>query len=403
MVFDLKKLRPTLSYALVQAMLWGIYAVIMCFASNFLLANGLSNVAVSIVLGVSTAVSIAVQLVLGEAVSRNPKRKIWRISLFISALMLLGCGGMLLHSVQAVAVGGFALVCILLQTLPALVNAVGMDSIENGSPINFGLARGCGSLAYSLMTFIAGLVIRDRDLYRVELLGAAVIAVFAVSVVLFHFRGERERVTKTQEQPQRSQKGFLRQHKRFALFLAGSTLLLVDHNLICQFMLQIMEEKIGAGDVHDAQGTALAIGAIMELPAMFAFTWMLKKARCDSWVKVSCVFFVLKSIAFYLAPTQYGIFAAQLFQLMGFALYTISSVHYAEKVIGGRDAVRAQTYLSSTTVIGSLIALSTGGIICQYWGANTMLLIGSVAAILGAVIIFLSAEKVPKEEAVPEA
>lgn len=395
----MKKLRPTLSYALVQAALWGIYAVILCFASNFLLANGLNNVAVSIVLGISTATSIAVQLILGEAVSRNPKRKIWKISLLIAVLMLFGCGGMLLHGVQAVAVCGYALVCILLQTLPALVNGIGMDSIENGAPINYGLARGCGSLAYSLMTFIAGLLIRDRDADRVELLGAAVIAVFAVSVVLFHFWGERERAIKAQEQPQENQKGFLRQHKRFTLFLAGSTLLLVDHNLICQFMLQIMEEKIGTGNVHDAQGTALAIGAIMELPVMFAFTWMLKKARCDRWVKISCVFFVLKSVAFYLAPSQYFIYAAQLLQLMGFALYTISSVHYAGKVIGEGDAVRAQTYLSSTTVIGSLIALSTGGIICQYWGANTMLLIGSIAAFLGAVIIFLSAENVPRENA----
>lgn len=394
----MRKIRATLSYSLVQAALWGTYAVILCFASNFLLANGLNNVAVSIVLGVSTAISIVVQLVLGETVSRNPKRKIWKMMLVISALMLAGCAGMFLHGVQAVAVGGFALACVLLQTLPALVNAIGMDSIENGAPINFGLGRGCGSLAYSLMTFAAGLVIRDRDAYRVELLGAAVVAAFAVSVVLFHFLGEREKTVSTQQEAQGSGGGFLLRHKRFALFLVGSVLLYVDHNLICSFMLQIMEEKITHGDVHDAQGTALAIGAILELPAMFAFTKLLKLARCDTWVKISCVFFAAKSFAFYFASTKYCIYAAQVLQLAGFAVYTISSVHYAGKVIGRGEAVRAQTYLAATITIGSLIALSTGGIICQYLGADTMLLIGSFAALLGTIIIFLAAEKIPKEE-----
>lgn len=393
----MSRFRATLSYALVQAFLWGIFAVLLSFASNFLLANGMNNAGVSLVLGVSTAISIAGQLILGETVAKKQKLKIWCILLLTSALMLVGCGAMLVHKISLIAIGGYALVCILLQILPALGNAIGMDSIENGSPINFGVARGCGSLAYSLISYFAGLVILDNDAYHVEILGAAVVVLFAVSVVLFHFWGERSQPTAEKQDRKKPEGSFLKQHKRFAVFLVGCTLLLFNHNLICNFMLQIMQQKGGA-DAHVAQGTANAIGAVLEIPAMVTFVWLLKLARCDRWLKLSCIFFALKGLLIFLAPSAYWVYAAQTLQIAGFALFSISSVYYAGKVAGEGDAVRAQTYLASTTTIGSLLALSTGGLLCQYLGADKMLLIAAIMAFSGMVIVLFSAEKIPQTD-----
>ncbi|MCQ2418680.1 MAG: MFS transporter [Clostridia bacterium] len=394
----MKKYRATLTYASLQAFLWGIYAIVMSFASNYLLANGLNNAQISIVLGVSTAISIAVQLFLSEKVARNPEHKLWKILIGITLLMLVGCGMMFAWRVQPIAIAGYGLTCILLQTLPALGNSIGMDSIENGAEINYGFARGCGSLMFSLLSLGAGRVILNEDRYRVEILGAIVIALFGLSVLLFHFFGERERTNDPQKEQKRPTGNFLAKNKRFALFLVGCTLLLCNHNLLCNFMLQIMKAKNAGADAHIAQGTANSIGAILEIPAMLAFAWLLKLARCDRWLRISCVFFAAKCILIYLAPTAYWVYAAQVLQLAGFAVFSISSVYYAGKVAGEGEAVRAQAYLGSTTTIGSLFAMSTGGVICEYLGAQTMVLISAAMALLGAVIVFLSAEKIPQEE-----
>lgn len=391
------KIRATLSYALLQAFLWGIYAVLLSFASNFLLANGLNNAGVSVVLGISTAISIAVQLILSEKVARNPRCKLWVLLLLLSGLMLAGCGAMLVHGVRPLAVLGYVVVCASLQILPAFGNAIGMDSIENGAPINYGIARACGSLAYSGISYLAGLLILDNDPYRVEIIGAAVVVLFGLSVVLFHFWGERARLTPAKRQEKKPAGAFLKQNKRFVAFLVGCTLLLFNHNLICNFMLQIMQEK-GGVDAHTAQGTANAIGAMLEIPAMLTFAWLLKLCGCDRWLRISCVFFTLKSICLYFAPSAYWAYAAQALQFAGFALFSISSVYYAGKVAGEGEAVRVQTYLASTTTIGSLLALSTGGILCQYLGANTMLLIAAAMALSGSVIVIFTVQKLPEKK-----
>lgn len=70
--------------------------------------------------------------------------------------MLLCTGGLLLLPGQTVQGGLFLSLLILLQLLTSLLYALGMDCVNQGMPLNFGLARGVGAGSYALASTLCG-------------------------------------------------------------------------------------------------------------------------------------------------------------------------------------------------------------------------------------------------------
>lgn len=381
----MQKIRATAPYALLQAMVWGIYAVLLSYSSNFLISQGFNGNGISLVLGVSTALSIGLQLCLAEQISRRPRVQLHLVLLVIGMVLLAGCAVMLCSGLTAVF--AFALACVLFQCLPALVNSIGVEAMERGAPVNFGLARGVGSLSYSLISYAVGLLVTRHGAVVLPVAAAIAVVVFTLGVLWFHGGVEKDLPDAVQKKStQAKRRGFLYEHKLFGIFLAGSMLLMFSHNLICNFMLQIVQTK-GGGATE--QGMTNAISALMELPVMFLFTYFLRLARCDRWLKASGVFFAVKVLAMLLAPSVQWVYAAQVFQAAGYALYTVSSVYYVENIIPG-EAVRAQSYLASSQSIGSLLAMSTGGVLCQQLSAQAMMAVSIGAAVLGTLVAGLA-------------
>lgn len=389
----MKKHGATVLYAWMQAMVWGSYAVLLSFSSNYLKGHRFNDAKISLLLGLASALSILTQLAAAERVSRSRRLTLTTVLMAAVSVMLVSCVAMLLCTAShAIAVTMFSVACVVLQILPALTNSLGVSAMQGGASIHFGLARGIGSLFYSIASYLGGFCVGRFGLQMIPALTAVTCLGLLLSLIAFRARVGGAAPVPSQELPERG--SFLRQNPRFALFLVGSTLLYINHNLICNFMQQIMAVK-GGGETQ--QGTAAAIAAFLELPAMFTFTYLLRLARCERWMKLSCFFFISKAVTMLLAPNYQWVYVAQISQLLGFALYSISSVYYASALFRGADAVRGQSYLGSTITAGSLIALSTGGLICQRFGAQAMLLAAAAAAALGTGIILFAAQKTGKE------
>lgn len=388
----LNKWNATAAYTLLQVMTWGFYAVILSFSGNVLYDFGFTDSQISLLLGISTAAAFVVQLALAELVSRAPKIRVWGIMVTLGAVMFLGNLVVWMPGMPAwMAVSAYAAACMILQMIPSFTNAMGMDAIKQGSPTNYSIARGMGSLGYSVLAYLTGVLVREYGSRMVPALGGICAVVLVVAAVWFHFAGEQGmQEPAKQREKQKQVGGFLRQYPRFAVFLAASVFLQLSHNLISNFMYQIMMVKNGSAA---EQGTAAAICALVEIPVMCLFPLLMRKLRCDKWVRFSSLFITAKSLGFFLAKTPYGVYAAQATQMLGYGLYTISSVNYAEMVVGRGESVRAQSYLGATATVGSLIASSTGGVICQYFGAQTMLMVSVVTGLIGGIIIALTAQK----------
>ena len=387
----LRKWNATASYALLQSATWGFYAIILSFSSNVLYDFGLTDSQISLFLSISTAISFLSQLAIAELVSRRPKVQVWRILLVLSSAILAAALLLLLPEVNAgIGITAFALSCMILQIFPSLANAAGMDAIKRGAPTVYSFARGMSSLAYSLLALITGILVRRFGTRMVPLLTAITAAGMILATLWHHHAAEKNLPAPVTSHKAVKKGNFLVQYPRFGVFLIGGVFLCVSQNLLTNFMYQIMLIRSGGAE---EQGIATSICALVELPVMFLFPVMMRRTHCSKWVRIAAASMILKPLCIFLSGSVYGVYLAQVTQMIGYGLYAISSVYYAESVVKKGESVQAQSYLGASRTMGSLFAMSTGGVICEIWGAQAMVLASLLCSILGCVTITLAARK----------
>ena len=200
---DISAWKYTGTYALLQAATWSFYAIIMAFSSNVLYEYGYSDSAISLVMGLSTALSVLVQVGCGELLSRSRTLGVHAVLIIFGGALLLGGLALLIPGVLPwMAAVLFGMLCMLLQALPSLVNSMGMDSIRRGAPTNYSIARGMGSLGYSVTALLTGMMVRKSGISAVYIL-TAITAVILMAAALGYHRSagadEKETETVTQE------------------------------------------------------------------------------------------------------------------------------------------------------------------------------------------------------------
>ena len=379
------------SYTLLQAAIWGIYGFLFSFANRYLLARGLSSLRIGLILGIATGIAFLVQPLLTALSDRSRFFSCRRILFLCTGLLTLCAAALLfrLSTPMIVVLYAFATVC--LQVLPAFANALGMKAIRNGKSLNFGVSRGVGSVMFGVAAQVA-IPLIDRFGLNTVPFCSAVLGIILMAAVLT-FPELEARTEETAEQPS-SALVFFRENGRFALLLIGVVLLYIGHNALSNCMYQIAVYK---GD-GNAQGTALLIAAFFELPTMFLFTKLRKLAKCERWLCLSCVFFTLRLALTLLLPGVYGLYAAQVAQMFGFALFAVSSVYYVGMVIDKRDVVKGQTYLAVANTLGCLIAHFLGGALIDGVGVGMALIIFAALSILGGALSIGAVVSKPAEK-----
>ena len=384
----MKKLQANLSYCLIHASMWGMYAVIIYFANTFLQAQGLSEVMRSVVLGVTAAASVLLNIGVSELIKRTKKVKLYVTTILLAALILLGLGGMLAQS-KVLALSGICLVLTLLQLAPGMCNSLGMDAIAKGAPATYAVARGIGSFAFATVSLCAGNLIEKFGEGAIPAVGGTMAAILILAVLWFHNgveKGLPETPVAPREVQTKKKDNFLAKNPTFALLLVGACLMNVSHYYLVVCLNNVTDAlKLGA----DVVGTAAAVSTYVELPIMFGFALLTKKMRCNTLLKISCFMFLLKCLGIAFADSAMDIYLAHATQIVGYGLYAIASVTYAGEVMGKDDAVRAQSYLAGTISIGNVVAMSTGNLM----DVSTMLWVSTGCALIGALIVLVTAKK----------
>ena len=371
-------------YCLLQGTLWGAYGFLFSYANRYLLDTGLISTQIGIILGIATGLSFLLQPLLTAVVDKT--RLSCKAVLMGSALVMTLCCFLLpVIRVRWAVVLLYAGACVTLQVLPSFSNALGMAAIHQGNRLNFGIARGIGSVSFGICAQLAVPAIEHFGLDTVPLLGGVMGALLILSALPFsNGQGNREETPDPTPLVE-----FFRRNGKFALFLVGSVLLYVGHNVLSNCMFQIAEFK---GD-GNAQGTALLIAAVVELPTMFLFARMCKWMNCGKWVCLSGIFFTLRLLLTWLLPGVGGLYAAQITQMLGFALFAVSSVYYVDSVVDKRDVVKGQTYLGVSNTLGCLIAHFLGGALIDLFGVSRMLLCCVAVSAVGMILLFVSVER----------
>ncbi len=369
-------------YALVQSALWGAYGVVSVYAARYLIGAGLSNTQAGIVVGAATFGSLLLQPGVTALVDR--RHVTLRGALSVLGLVLVAClGGALWVQATALKVALYGIANVALGVLPCFVNALGMVGSREGLSINFGVTRGLGSLSYGIFTQIANLAIVRWGDGAVPLLGLALALGLAVLCMVFPAGGAPEKQEKAGGMLE-----FFRKNPSFTVFLLGNVLLMTGHSALGNCMYQVAAFK---GDA-DAQGTALMLAAVLELPAMFCYSRMRQLRGDKLWVLLSAVFMTARIGLCLILPGVAGLYAAQLAQVAGYAIFAVGTVCYADTLVDAADAVKAQASVGAASTAGSLIASFGAGAVLDALGAAWMLILAAGAAALGAVLVALSAK-----------
>ena len=380
-------------YSCIQALYWMYFAAIMSFSGFFLLGGGFSNTQIGIIAAVAGILSSLLQPVLAGYADRPNSPSLKKmIQIFYAIQLFLGIGLFFSSSILLTGLL-YGISIALLQLLTPFINALGMESINQGLKLNFGLARGMGSVAYAIICYILGIVTVKAGVLTIP----ASVMIFAVMslgcLTVFPFmKISRTSSDSFQTKEQINPLVFFRKYRRFSLVLIGCIFIYLSHVLLNNFNFQIAQ---GKGGGSSEMGTAAAIAAICELPTLFLFSSIIKKIRCDILIRLAGIFFVLKSLGTLLAPGISMYYGVQVFQMLGWGLMTVASVYYVNAVMEPEDAIKGQAYFTMTYTLGSVIGSFLGGALIDFAGVTSMLLFATVSALFGAVIVFFFAERTP--------
>lgn len=391
---SVKSKNLTVFYAFIQGLYWMNFAAIMGYSGYYLLAKDFSNTEIGIIIAVAGIISAILQPILASYADHPQSPSLKKLMQLLLLLQLIF--GILLLFVQIPTVIGLLYGCsiALLQILTPFISALGMESINQGNNLNFGLARGMGSVAYAGLSYVLGIVTSWTGASAVPIFVMLITLSLTGVVALFPFT---KVVASTAPKSQAASNSsnplvFFRKYKRFSLVLLGCIFIYVSHVLLNNFTYQIIESK-GGGSAQ--MGTATAIAAMCELPTLFLFSFIIRKIRCDILLRISGIFYAIKAIGSLLAPNVLTYYSVQTLQMLGWGLMTVVSVYYVNIIMEKEDVIKGQAYFTMTYTLGSVAAAFIGGALIDISGVNAMLIFSVISVVIGAVIVFLAAERTP--------
>lgn len=380
--------RITAFYALIQSLYWVSSGLMFNFASAYLLDRGFTNSGIGAVLGAAFGLSAVLQPLLAALFNRPGVRLSAALACACAPIML--CAAALLAlplkggALAAMMVGALALQ----SALQPSVNSLHRGYELSGVRVNFGLARGVGSAAFSLACFLTGRLLRRAP---TSILPACYLSTqLMMALCLIRFRSPGLDAGRAGENRSAADAPLLRRQRRFALFLLGLICLSFAHIFVDNFMLQILRS---VGGDSAGLGTAIAIAALTELPAMLLYARL--RARLDSCtlLRFSGWAWVAKIALITLARSPEAICAAELLQFFSYAIYVPAAVDYIARSLPREDFLRGQALAGSAFTLGSLLATFLGGLLLDAAGVHGALAVMCLFALIGALLFTAAAPR----------
>ena len=386
------KLTPvTLHYTLITGGFWMAFCVVTAYAAVYLQGIGCSNGELGLVLALGNVGGAVLSPVLGARIDRNRNLRHASVVYVLLAAQILLLIVLRVHPRHDL----LTMVCYgLYISLLMPVNAVNLDlcvRLERAkAPLNFGFARSMGSFSFVILSTLLGVLTAAWGYLVLPWAGLAVIAfqLFSNRLIDRDLRAAEAALPPAENAaPERSSSllVFIKENRMFCLMLFGTIILFIAHNMDGHFLIN--EIRALGGDTA-IMGYVAAFTAITEIPVMM-FSSRLKRWDTVQYIRLSFVFFVLKILAYALAPNIPLFFVARVLQAPSYALYTVLIVGYTDSVVARKDSAKAQSLAFSMTTVGSVLASLIGGAMFDTVGVRTTMLTAAAIAAVGAVVALL--------------
>lgn len=388
-------------YVLVHVLFWCTYTISWSYTAVYLKSCGYNNEIVGFVTGIGAVVSVLLQPILASATARSR----WLNNK--SNIILLKCISLVVVVLMAGRVPGiytaavlFTILVAIDASIPSILSCAAMDCINAGKNLNYGMARGTGSIAFALFSALLGYLVNDFGEECLIFLYGIISVGMILVVVLFQACDKREGTSGLPDRETgavsetagnhmlKSLAELWRKYRYLKYFLLSAVFLFMSHNMLNVFLLMIIER---VGGNSEQLGIALAIAAAVELPVMTYFVKLSGKISTDKLLVISAFFFTVKSLLTLFAGNMAMVFLAQFFQFGAFALFTPASVYFINKTMDTKDCGVGQALLGACSLgLGGTFGNVLGGILLEKFGPDSMILGASALAGVGFCFMLMS-------------
>lgn len=385
------KKNVTLYYGIIMAVYSLGFVTMSAFSSVYLLSVGLSSGEIGILLGIGGVVSAVLQPVVGILMDRHPLVSGKTVLAVCSVLIALFGVILVLTPERSTALTSilYGVPIMLLYLAQPFLNALGMEAVNLGYSLNFGAGKAMGSMGYAAASYVFGIVSVKAGPKIIPSVFAFIYLLLTFIVIFYPVRKSAGIRPSGGRVVLGNPYTFLIRYKKLAGVLVGLVCIYYSHTLINTFALQIVVPKGGSSA---DMGTAAAIAAVCELVTMLLFSVYMKKVRLVNLLRISGIFFTLKTFFSLTVSGIPGFFLIQGFQMFGWGLLAIGIVYYVNEYTAQDDKAQGQAYAGIAMTFGNVLATFSGGRIIDAFGVDTMLIVGTVISALGTVILWVFLE-----------
>lgn len=399
-----KRLLYNIQYSLMQGLYWLGFCACVAFAAVYMQHRGYSNSELGIFIALGNVLGVLLSGCVGSISDRRGRTGLFAsLAALVVGQLIIQAAFLLAPGTSRLVGAGYCLYIALVNAGGGLVNQFSFELQSECGRVNFGTARAVGSLFYSLSATVIGMLLEAYTPAALPVVASAgmlcqLMLLFALAAQLGRGAAEPDSAKPARGGDDASSLlGFFRANRRFTLMMLGMGILFASQNLVISFFINIV--RAAGGDTAD-MGRIMGFMALLELPTMLLFGRISRRVSAPTCMRIAAVGMVLKSLAFALASSVSGLYAACLLQTVSFALITPASVRYTDLYIPPKDAAKGQTVAFAVTTIGSVLAGSVGGMLFDNLPVRTALLIGTAVAVVGAsiCIAFSKPEREPNPQ-----
>ena len=379
--------------------LMGTYFSLNCVALSYVALYlgrfGLQDNTIGMIVSISAILGFILQGMTGRLIDTHPKWYWRNLLMVLGGFELIVCGLILaghLANVDVLIIEClYSIFIIITLGMAPLVNTSSFYYTSHGRPVNFGVARGVGSLVFAAVSYIIGIFSVQMGIIFIPICGVILSILFILSVIVLPGLGISHNSVEDDAKSSRGSvisKDFILRNKYFIIMAIGIVMVLILHNMVNSFLIRMVEN---VGGSSDALGLALAIAAVCELPVLFLYDSFVKKYKISTQILifVACLFFVIRGVFYLFATSLVFIYATQILQSVSFALLIASKTHYADEGVGEEDKATGQSIMSMTEASAMVLGTAIGGWAISLGGINMMYIIGIIFAVIGLIVVLV--------------
>ncbi len=377
-----------LEYAFIQGFYWISFCGIVSYAAVYLQDRGYSNTQLGQILAVGYILGFLIPQLLANLIDRSEKITVYRCQwlLFTFQVALILALRHLPGMSAAVSVLNALLIGVEI-TLNPMNTEISVDLSLRIGHINYGAARGTGSIAFAPISILIGRLLENLGTGILPTVFLICIALQAVSLLMLIFTVRKASPDEASNRPLKENTStlseFFRYNRRFFGLLAGVAFLFLTHNLVNNYLINVVRNA--GGDTSD-MGLLSGYTAIMEIPMMFLYDRLLRHFSCASTVRFASSMFFFKALAIAFAPNMAALYAANILQMVSFAMITPAMVQYVVLHIDHKDSAKGQALAFGMVTLGNILSSAIGGPLYDALPVRSVLLVGAASALTGAIL-----------------